>query len=263
MALSCAMLAGILCEMSPKVFAAGQMYMVKDGSPGAEIIVAEKPTRTAKLAASELQRFIKLISGATLPIANAPSGKYPVTLYVGDSPEADRLNLGKETMEYGAFRIASGKDWMALLGDDVDYVPPEPWPRNPGDKKEVARVMEDWDAKTGAKWGNPLMSTDRLYSPLLDLWVTDGRGSINAVYHLLKTLGVRWYYPDETGLIVPAMKDILMPDLNLVSRPDFPMRDMLVYYNEFLHARPGVEVMCDRIKWQLWLGLNSDVNVLG
>lgn len=258
-----ALLYGIIFANTFSASAAEEMYIVKDGNPGAEIIISEKPTRTAKLAATEFQRFIQLISGATLPISKAPSGKYPVTVYVGNSPETDRLNLANERLEYGAFRIASGKNWLALLGDDVDYVPPEPWPRNPGDKLEVAKVMEDWDAKTGAKWGNPLTSTHRLYSPLLDLWVTDGRGSINAAYHFLKTLGVRWYYPDETGLIIPKMKDIALPNLNLVSRPDFPMRDLLVYYNEFLHARPGLEDMGDRIKWQLWLGLNSDVNVLG
>jgi hypothetical protein len=243
--------------------ASAETWIVKDGKAQAEIIVSPKPTRTAKLAASELQRFIERISGAKLPLVNESTDSFPVKIYVGRSAGTDSLKLSDDGLLYGAFHIVSGENWMAFLGDDVDYVPPEPWPRNPSDKQEVAKVTAEWDVKTGAKWGNPLMSTHRLYSPLLDIWATDGRGSINAVYHFLKTLGVRWYYPDETGLIVPTMKSIALPKIDMVSKPDFPMRDMLVYYNEFFHARPGVEEMGDRIKWQLWLGLNSDVNVLG
>ncbi|MEI6424594.1 MAG: hypothetical protein WCP55_20420, partial [Lentisphaerota bacterium] len=48
--------------------ASAETWIVKDGKAQAEIIVSPKPTRTAKLAASELQRFIERISGAKLPL---------------------------------------------------------------------------------------------------------------------------------------------------------------------------------------------------
>lgn len=249
--------------MAAAMTARGEAFLARDGRAEAQIIVAAKPTRTAKLAATELQRFIKRISGVTLPIASEPAAEFPVKLYVGRSPETDRLKLRDDDLRHGAFRVASGPDWLALLGDDKDYVPREPWPRNPSDKEEVARVMAEWDARSGGKWGNPVMSEHRLYSPLLDLWATDGRGSINAVYHVLKTLGVRWYFPDETGLIIPQSANVALPKLDLTSRPDYPMRDFLFYYQEFFHARPGLEAMADTIKWQLWLGLTSDVLILG
>ena len=255
----CLLLLAVL--LSPD--AAGETFIIKDGQPRAEIVIAEKPTRTAKLASTELQRFIQRISGAAVQIVTAPTDAFPVKVYVGRSPETDRLKLRDDDLRHGAFRMVSGKNWLALLGSDTNYVPPEPWPRHPGDKKEVAKVMGEWDAKSGGKWGNPVMSAHRLYSPSLDLWTTDGRGSINAVYHFLKTLGVRWYYWDESGLIVPALKDIPLPKADLVSRPDFPMRDMLIYYSEFFYARPGLELHVDRVKWQLWLGLSSDVNYIG
>ncbi len=253
----------ILSAGALQASAAADAYIVKDGQPQAQIIIAMQPTRTAKLASTELQRFIQRMTGATLPIRTEPTADLPVKIYVGRSPETDRLKLSDEGFLYGAFRMVSGENWLAMMGDDKDYVPPEPWPRDPSNKEEVARVMAEWDAKSGGKWGNPLMSEHRLYSPSLDLWATDGRGSINAVYHFLKTLGVRWYYPDETGLIVPEMRSIPLPKIDLLSKPDFPMRDLLIYYQEFFTARPGLESMIDKIKWQLWLGLSSDVNILG
>lgn len=240
-----------------------QLHIVKDGQPQAQIVIDAAPTRTAKLAATELQRLLERISGAKLPITTASTNGLPVTLYVGRSPATDRLNLRHDDFAFGAFLIQSGDNWLAFLGDDKDYVPPEPWPRNPSDTAEVARVMAEWDARSGGNWANPLMSTHRLYSPALDLWAPDGRGSINAVYRFLKDLGVRWYYPDKMGLILPVLKDIPLPKRFLASTPDFPMRDLLVYYNEFFSARPGQEDKTDGVRWQLWLGLSSEINVLG
>ena len=239
------------------------MCLVKDGQPKAQIVIADKPTRTARFAAGELQRMLERISGARLPIVTAPLDDARLRIYVGRSSHTDALKLTDDDLQHGAFRIVSGEQWIALLGSDQDYVPAEPWIRNPTDAKEEQAVMDDWDKRSGGTWGYPAHSTHRHYSPLLDLWESDGRGSINAVYHVLRTLGMRWYYPDETGLILPSLKDVELPRINLVSRPDFPLRDLLIYYNEFFHARPGVEAMGDRIRWQLYLGLNSQLNILG
>jgi Domain of unknown function (DUF4838)/Carbohydrate family 9 binding domain-like len=238
-------------------------YIVRNGKPQAEIVIAKKPTRTAKLASTELQRFIKRISGANLPIVNEPTDTHPIKIYVGRSVGTDKLKLIDTDLEYGAFRMASGSNWLAILGSDKDYAPPEPWARNPRDKKERAKVVAAWDEKSGGNWRYPLMSIYRTYSPLLDIWAADGRGSINGVYHFLKTLGVRWYFWDESGLIIPKMKDIALPKVNKVSRPDFPMRDFLIYWSEFFYARKGIESHVDRIRWQLWLGLSSNINVVG
>ena len=41
--------------------------IVKDGKPNAEIIISDKPTRSMKVAASELQANIQKISGAVKP----------------------------------------------------------------------------------------------------------------------------------------------------------------------------------------------------
>ncbi|MCA1808446.1 MAG: DUF4838 domain-containing protein [Lentisphaerae bacterium] len=49
-------------------------FIVEDGKPNAEIVIAAQQTRTVKLAAEEIQLFVKKITGAELPILNQPSG---------------------------------------------------------------------------------------------------------------------------------------------------------------------------------------------
>jgi hypothetical protein len=83
------------------------------------------------------------------------------------------------------------------------------------------------------------------------------------VYRFVQDLGVRWYYPGEFGLIVPTLRDIPLPRVDTISRPDFPMRSPYIYYAQFSWARPGIEPMADHIRWQLWLGLRSYHETVG
>ena len=44
--------------------------IVKDGQPRAQIVIAENPSRSTRLAAQELQTYIEKISGARLAISS-------------------------------------------------------------------------------------------------------------------------------------------------------------------------------------------------
>ena len=48
-----------------------ESFLVENGQPNAEIIVAEKPPRRVRLASKELQAYIEKISGGRLTIATA------------------------------------------------------------------------------------------------------------------------------------------------------------------------------------------------
>ncbi|HCN09579.1 MAG TPA: hypothetical protein DIT01_16745 [Lentisphaeria bacterium] len=52
------------------------------------------------------------------------------------------------------------------------------------------------------------------------------KGTLYAAYALLERLGCRWYFPDEWGEVVPKAKTITVPELDVVSRPDFPVRNV-------------------------------------
>jgi hypothetical protein len=86
------------------------------------------PTPT-RLAATELQTCVAKISGALLPIRAEPSADVPVQIYVGESPHAAKLGVTADRLEHGAYRIASGEKWLALIGEDTDFTPKELWAR--------------------------------------------------------------------------------------------------------------------------------------
>jgi len=100
---------------------AEDQFLVDEGKAYAEIIISESPARSTRLAAAELQAYVAKNSGARLPIRAEPSADVPVQIYVGESPHAAKLGVTADRLEHGAYRIASGKKWLAIIGDDTDF----------------------------------------------------------------------------------------------------------------------------------------------
>lgn len=235
-------------------------FIVRDGEAQAEIVLPEAPLRTTKLAAEELQTVLQRIAGPKLPIVTAPTEGCPVQVYVGVSRRTERLGVTDEGLEYGAFRMVSGDNWLALVGHDSEYIPIEPWGHSHDDR---FRVYDEWDALTGAKWGNPFLGTHRRFSPALGIWEADERGSFNAVSDFLRSLGARWYFPGELGECLPRLSSIALPTVNRTVRPDFPVRHLLFYYHEFWTGTEDAPGNVEDLIWQMRLGLFASQEVLG
>lgn len=219
---------------------AGAPFLVENGQPRAEIVIAEKPSRTVRLAAQELQDCVAKVSGAHLPIVTEP-GADAVHIFVGRSAHSDALKITANDLKDGAYRIVSGDNWLVLLGQDTEFTPIEPWAHN---NKEIAdgTLQRKWDAITGELWGVPhaTLYKSRFHVPgttglpesqrgaanlpQLELWAFDERGSYNAVCGFLQRLGVRWYAPGDIGEVVPKSQTIALPKIDETVRPDFPMR---------------------------------------
>ncbi len=218
-------------------------WIVENGEPQAEIVIAQQPARSVRLAAADLQNSVEKISGARLPIVNEPSGK-AVKLFVGGSPGTDKLKITAEGLKYGAYRLVSGGDWLAFVGDNTDFVPPKIWARRGGDAGEYARVQQEWEAAAGGPWNRPRIADSvwkaRRQVPAdaglpdaaprpgkgasFEVWTHDERGSYNAVTAFLQDLGVRWLLPGELGEIVPRTKSIALPQIDRSVHPDFEIR---------------------------------------
>ncbi len=226
--------------------AIAENFIVKDGQPQAQIIIPDNPTRAVKIAATELQDYIEKISGAKLPVANEVSSAIPVKIYIGKSKYTDELKLSDEGLKYGAFKMVSGKDWLALLGHDQDFKAREIYI---GYEKGRPKHYEKWDALTGGTWSNPMESDE--FSESVKVSSYDERGSMNAVYEFLRSLGVRWYFPGELGEVVPTLKSIALPNVDKTVKPDFQLRHLCIMYNDF---RRGSK---DYVMWQMRMGVNQ------
>ena len=236
-----------------------QPLLVEDSVPRAEIIISDSPSRMQRLAAHEFQMQIEKISGARLPIVTAPSGSV-VKIFVGASSMSP---VNAEGLQYGAYRIASGDDWLALIGDDTDFVPAEPFARNNGD---IPRAQAEWEKIMGAPYGLPGGGTykNRLRLPgdigkpdgiepdpkeAFEIWGLDERGSFNAVCGFLRQLGARWYLPGDLGEVLPKMASIPLPEIDETVTPDFRLRQF-----NFRFGNSGL----DTALWAMRLGIRND-----
>jgi len=225
-----------------------QPLLVENGQACAEIIISDKPTRTQRVAAHEFRQQIEKISGAKLPIVTQPSGK-AVKVFIGASAHSP---VKAEGLKEGAYRIATGADWMALIGDDADFEPVGPFARNNGD---IPRAQAEWETIVGAPYGlpNPGLYKHRtkitMDGETLEVWGLDERGSFNAVSGFLQKLGARWFLPGELGEVLPAMKTIELPKLDETVKPDFALRQF-----NFRFATCGP----DSALWAMRLGIRND-----
>ena len=242
---------------------AAERFLVRDGQPCAEIVIAEQPARTQRLAAHELRGQIEKISGARLPIVTRPSGSMPIQVFVGRSTHTDALQITPHELRHGAYRIVSCGDWLALVGDDSDFSPAEPWARSNSD---IPRARAEWHEILGAPYGLPHsgLYKNRLRLPgetgkpdgaatekneRLEIWAFDERGSFNAVCGLLYQFGARWYLPGELGEVLPSSKTIPVPEIDQTVQPDFALRQF-----NFRFGVVGPEVSL----WTMRLGIRND-----
>jgi len=218
-------------------------YIVENGVANADIVISSDPERSVTWAASELQDIVEQITGAELPIVTTETGA-DVHIYVGQSSYTDSLGISTSGLKYDAFKMVSGSDWLALIGPDDDYEPIDP-------RSESEEDLEDWDEITGSTYRVPVISSGMSYNYSMDLWLCDGKGSLQAVYEFCRDLGCRWYYPGSIGECVPDMDDIGLPVVNRTVEPDYALRKMFMIYHRFLQADE------DEAKWQLRLGINE------
>ncbi len=248
---------------------AGEAFIVENGQPRAEIVIAEKPLRTVRIAADDLQTFVQKMSGVRLPIVTEPSGT-AVKLFVGRSAYTDKLGVTAEGLKFGAYRLVSGADWMVFLGGDSEFVPIAPYAKTRKELKSRSYLPE-WDKITGDTLGHPqarlldhacmlpadLGAPDAMKAELkgqtVEHWDFDERGSLNAVCGFLMKLGVCWYLPGELGEVVPQMKSIPLPKIDETVKPDFEMRRFA--------SRGGVDSP-DTTRWMMRLGVRDPYEIL-
>jgi hypothetical protein len=238
---------------------AADQFIVENGIPKAVIVISRNPTRMQRVAAHEFRMQIEEISGARLPIVTQPVDDR-VKIFIGASPQNPVQANG---LKAGAYRIATGPDWMALVGDDREFTPMEPFAKNNGD---IPRAQAEWEKIVGAPYGMPArgLYKNRLRLPgdtgkpdgattepkeTLEIWGLDERGSFNAVCGYLRKLGARWYLPGELGEVLPSMKTIPLPQIDETVLPDFPLRQF-----NFRFSTAGLETSM----WVMRLGLRND-----
>jgi len=160
------------------------LTMVEEGVPLATIIIADNDPHAQK-AGEEIRKYVKKMTGASLKIQE--EGSDP------PSPSSGNIYVGHtKAAKKSNVRIPSGFD--PAIHDDA---------------------FEEEGFTLQTKDGNIFICGN-----------SDGpyRGTLYACYAFLESLGCRWYFPGEWGEIIPEQDTLIVPPLDIVSKPDFAIR---------------------------------------
>ncbi len=171
--------------LAPAVDAGAQeLTIVADGASDYQIVPGDGPSRTARLAAEELRTWLAASTGVELPIVAAPDPGAK-HLYVGAAAVPAEWAIDLSQIADEGFVVKTVGEDIAFVGVD-DGIHPEEIPGT----------------------ARPTLC-----------------GTMNAVYDFLETqVGVRWYWHDDLGTIVPEHRTLSVPPLNYSREPDFIYR---------------------------------------
>ena len=162
------------------------LVLVEKGIPQFDIVIAAKPTNTARYAAQELQHHFFLATGKKVPILNAKKGTRPA-IHIGDTPLSRRFGVTPDKMQGEHFVLARvGSDIIISGGDDA--------------KASMRTILSIAGVPLGTLYG-----------------VYD---------FLERFLKVRWYFPGDKGMILPPCKELSVTRLFENGSPAFSTRTL-------------------------------------
>ncbi|MFC1718399.1 DUF4838 domain-containing protein, partial [Candidatus Poribacteria bacterium] len=101
--------------------ASASVTLVRDGQPASVIALADEPTGAARLAAKELQSWLRKVSNATVPIraeSGVPNSTGDSLILVGDTKRTGAMGLRSADFDLEEIRIRTIPGALALIGDD-------------------------------------------------------------------------------------------------------------------------------------------------
>ena len=152
------------------------LVLVEAAKPRASILLSQKPTASAQLAAFELQFYLEKISGGRLPIVREPTRVKGTVILVGESRRSRALGFHHKDFSRQEYVVQTHRDGLLLMGHDG---------------QEFTPVQYDSYTSLYAAGSHPI-------------------GTCYAVHSFPEhQLGIKWYLPNESlGEVVPKHRNI-------------------------------------------------------
>ncbi len=156
--------------------------LIRDGRPASTIVLPDNATPLEQEGAQTLVKYLKLASGAELPIAKESDKPAGTLISIGHTKLAERAGVTEKGLKFDGYRLVAKKGTLYLLGRD----------------QEIMKAPPGQGDRIGAQ------------------------GSRCAALGLLEQLGFRWLAPTPMGTYVPEMKTVAVPDdLQYMHEPAF------------------------------------------
>lgn len=182
--------------------ACAKIVLVNNGVSRYRIVVAVKALPVVSAAAMDLQEYVKKATGAELPIVRLDIWDGKPSIVVGGGPVTKRLGVSLANIKAEGFRIKTVGANLVIAGKDTD-----------GDAGS-----DHWRFAPQA-------------------------GTRNGVDQFLENvMGIRWFFPGETGEYVPARKSVAIPVIDIKGEPGMIYRRLSYVYGNNTPPQRGVEV---------------------
>ena len=194
-------LTGLLAPLASLLLASNSLALdlVKDGRPTATIVIAREANQLVRTAAEDLAFHVRLMTGATLPIAiddQAPAAG--VQVLIGASRLTEELGLKPEELPREGFRILCKGNTLAIVGKDRTLTYHHP-------NGAVRKVDED---------------------PLSAFMFTQPATWFGVSHLLEKQFGVCWFWPGEDGIYYEKRQNLSVPEMDEIKAPPVTMRTL-------------------------------------
>lgn len=182
------------CPPARKIQIGGteRMKLAENGRIDFEIVVPDSAGLPAKFAGEELASLLGEALRTKIPIVKQRSAEKKHALILGDSELSRKAGLDVSKLTRDGFYIRTAGNDIYIAGRD--------------DKQSDSRTL----------------LSDKS-------WKTDPyryqRGTLYGVYDFLERFaGMRFYFPTELGTIIPKREDFSLPVIDIMDRPDCPVR---------------------------------------
>jgi hypothetical protein len=210
--------------------------LVQQGTAVCSIILAERPSPAARLAALELQYHILKISGARVPIRSEGDRVEGGRILVGESSATRRFGLRSADFKPQEYLIAFRTNTIILIGRD--------WEDTEANRKVAGRPMtgETLQAlRHKMDYWKTVGYPDRSVGEMELPGIYDDQGTCLAAYDFLERFcGVRWYGPSAVSIVIPSRMSLSAAGDDIRRSPALKHRSALPGGNwPFLHGQWG------------------------
>ncbi|MBN1669803.1 MAG: DUF4838 domain-containing protein [Kiritimatiellae bacterium] len=119
------------------------LTLVRDGQPAATIVVPKEPSFGVKAGGEYLTNYVHKMTGAELPVVTEGANVKGAVVVLGPCAALARYGVGTDGLEYDDWFIRSGRDFLAIVGRDVDWGP-DAWRSCIGTFNGVIAFLEDY-----------------------------------------------------------------------------------------------------------------------
>ena len=198
----------IKSELPPRVIHIdeAQELTIPRKSADLEIVVAKDALPITKFAAQELKTHLEKALDTTIPIVNAVTPE-KISFIVGVNEFSRQAGLDDKKLTRDSFMIRRDGRKIYILGTDAPLIREVAGKDRNEYPVSVEKALQDgvWRQKSA-------------------------KGTLFGVYDFLERFaGVRFFFPNELGVIVPKDRDLKLPGIDIFDRADCDVRTFHIY----------------------------------